>query len=424
MLKNKSEQRHSVGIVLCICGVSIGGLIKVALGVNFSWISTLIIIISTFALVDIKRAYMYSLIPKSLVPIYLYSVGTILLAFINGTPFTGSNVSILYQLVYLLQIILLLGVREEYDSEDFSRKAFWILGFSSLFAIILINVKDFGVGFGLLLSSTDETSAVSRATTAFIAYYSICASIVFKPRKIGESIARTVFILISCLVLIMSSRRSTLIALVIVLGFRLRNNSVFKNINVHKAVQKVLIFILLSAVVVILLRTNDLIVEAMDRAWNSTVNGFQTYLGIEDNDMSAAYRRARIESIPYEYFNDSSFLQIIFGRGYNTDWLDIPFMQAFWDLGLVGGIWFIFIQGIIPIRHIFRKPQNAAIEFAQYYSIFRIIQNFSNGTPYGTFFPIVLLYVFEMAVNTSGQKKEIVHEELSQTFNKGESQCR
>lgn len=406
MIKGKSEQRVSIGIVLCICGVSIGGLIKLAQGVNYSWMSTLIIIVSTLALVNLKRTHIYSRIPYSLVSIYLYSVFTIILACLNGTPFTGSNISILYQLVYFLQIILLLGVRGGYDAEDFCRKVFWILGFSSLLAIILINVKGFGVGYSVLLSRTDETNAVSRATTGFIGFYCICASIVFEPRKKGDRIAKIAFILISLVVLTMSSRRSTLISLVIILGLRLKNNAGIKNINARKIIQRVFIIILIGVLAVFLLRTNGTIAQAIDRAWNSMINGFRTYLGIEKNDMSAGYRRARIESIPYEYFSNSSFLQFVFGRGYNTDWLDIPFMQAFWDMGLVGGVWFLFIQGIEPIRHVFRKPQNAAVEFAQYYTVFRIIQNFSNGTPYGTFFPIVLLYVFEMAANTLDQKKE------------------
>lgn len=401
MIKNKSEQRVSIGIILCICGVSIGGLIKLAQGVNYPWLSTLIVIISTLALVDLNRTHIYSRVPYIIVSIYLYSVFTIIMALFNGTSFTGSNISILYQSVYFLQIILLLGVRGGYDSEDFSRKAFWILGFSSLFAIILLNTKGFGVGYGVLLSRTDETNAVSRATTGFIGYYGICASLVFEPKKKGDRIAKIVFILISLVLLIMSSRRSTLFSLVVILGLRLKNNSGLKSENVRKVINRVFIIILIGIVVVFLLRTNDTIAQAIDRAWNSMINGFRTYLGIENNDMSARYRRARIESIPYEYFHNSSFIQVVFGRGYNTDWLDIPFMQAFWDLGLIGGVWFLFIQGIEPIRHVIRKPQNAAIEFAQYYTVFRVIQNFSNGTPYGTFFPIVLLYVFEMATNTS-----------------------
>ena len=47
MIDNKlGENRIAVGIVLCICGVSLGGLLKLALGVNISWLSTVIILIS------------------------------------------------------------------------------------------------------------------------------------------------------------------------------------------------------------------------------------------------------------------------------------------------------------------------------------------------------------------------------------------
>ena len=130
------------------------------------------------------------------------------------------------------------------------------------------------------------------------------------------------------------------------------------------------------------------------------INGLKTYLGNERSDMSAGYRRSRIESIPNEYWNNSTLIQFVFGRGYNTDWLDIPYLQAFWDLGLIGGIWFLYIQGIAPLKHVFKRPSNPAVEFAQYYTIFRLVQNFSNGTPYGNFLPVIMLYTFERVSTT------------------------
>lgn len=394
--KNGRNQRISIGLVWCICGISIGGLVKLAFGTNFSWISASIILLSTIAIVDFRGIVRPDHIPGVVLSIYLYSFYSLALALVKGIPFSGSNVSILYQTVYLLQIILLFALQPDFSHDLFVKTAFWVIGLASVFALVLINIKGFTVGYGILLSGTDETNVVSRATTGFIAFYGVCSSLVFCPKKRVEYVIRVIFIVTSLILLFMSSRRSTLIAVVVVVLLRLRNISMLERINSKRLLRGLAITAMIIAIGVIVIKTNATISDAIVHAWRSLANGFRTYLGIENADRSVAYRWASIESIPYEYFNNSTFIQFVFGRGYNTDWLDIPYLQAFWDLGLVGGIWYFYLQAFTPIKMIMHKPANAGIEFAQYYVVLRIIQNFSNGTPYGTFFPIVLLYVFEM----------------------------
>lgn len=397
------NQRQSLGIVLCICGISIGGLIKLAMGVNYSWLSLFIILLSLILLIDFGHIASLRYLPRSIISIFLYSIYTITLAIWGGAPFSGNTVSIVYQIVYFIQIVLIFGLSEELDSESFLQMAFWVIGVSAVATIILINIKGFGVGYGILLSKTDDTSAVSRATTGFIAYYGLCAAMTYKPRNRVEQIAKILFFFVSLVVLIMSSRRSTILAFIIIVVLYYRNHGKENAVDRRKVIKTALFVVLAIGIMLIALRTNSTLQSAFDRAWNSLINGFQTYLGNESTDMSAGYRRVRIESIPDEYLNHSTVLQFVFGRGYNTDWLDIPFLQAFWDLGLIGGIWFLFIQGFLPLRHVVKKPENSAIEFAQYFVVLRLVQNFANGTPYGNFLPIILLYTFERTSALKGR---------------------
>lgn len=391
------NQRLSLGVVLSICGISIGGLIKLAIGINYSWISSIIVVATVYLLFDIRHLSALRHLPKGIFSIYLYSLYTICLAIFCGAPFSGSTISVVYQIVYFIQIVLIFSLSKNYDSNEFLRIAFWIMGVSAIVTIILINIKGFSVGYGVLLSRTDEANAVSRATTGFIAYYGICVALTYKPRNSLESIAKIVFFLVSLVVLIMSSRRSSLLAFIIILVLYYRNRRGEIKFDRHKLIRIMLFVFVIIGIAIVIFRMNETLQSAFERAWNSLLNGFQTYLGKESTDMSAGYRRARIESIPDEYFNHSSFSQFVFGRGYNTDWLDIPYLQAFWDLGLIGGIWFLYIQGIAPFCHVIKKPNNSVIEFAQYYVILQLIQNFANGTPYGNFLPIVLLYTLERA---------------------------
>lgn len=400
MIDNKiGESRVAVGIVLCICGVSLGGLLKLALGVNISWLSTVIILISTLALVSFGRLETFRFLPAAVLSLFLYSIYTICLAVFGNAPLSGSNISVFYQLVYFLQILLLWGAQTRCSAERFSAAAFWIMGLGSVFALILISTKGFDVGYGVLLSRTEDTSAVSRATTGFIAFYAICSALIYQPRRSAHQIFRAAFLLAGLMVLVMSSRRSTLIAAAVAVILHVKNHALLTRIDGRKLLQRMLFAAVVIAVILVLLHTNATVGKALERAVEAMENGIKTYLGIEKSDMAASYRRATLETIPNEYLNHSTFRQFVFGRGYNVDWMDIPFMQAFWDMGLLGGIWFLFNQGLVPVRYVLRRPRNPAIEFAQYYTIFRIIQNFANGTPYGTAFPLILLYTLEAAAD-------------------------
>ncbi len=390
----KKERRIAVGLALSICGVSIGGLVKVAIGINVSWISILIILISLCALINWHGIENFNRVSKNTFFIYVYTVYTLLLAFMSNTGMMDGTVGLVYQLAYFLQIILLWGIDNDFNLSLFIKYAFWIFGFSTIFAFLVINIHGFSEGIGALLARTDDASAVSRATTGFIAFCGFISALVYQPNSQTGKVARITFVVMSIIVEVISSRRSVLIVLLFVILLHFFTGPKINRINRKRFFTALGALVILTVALIIIYRSNADIRNSVNRTFTQLVNGVNTYLGRSNSDMAASYRRRRIDTIPDEFFNQSSFVQIVFGRGYNTDWLDIPFMQAFWDLGLLGGIFFMFIQGIIPLRYALMRIDEPAIKFAQYYTLLRIVQNFSNGTPYGNFFPIVMLYTF------------------------------
>lgn len=64
MINTRKDWRIATGLILCVCGISVGGLIKVLTGVNTSMISMLIAAISTFLLIDLGDHNRYFLIDK------------------------------------------------------------------------------------------------------------------------------------------------------------------------------------------------------------------------------------------------------------------------------------------------------------------------------------------------------------------------
>ncbi len=396
MISNATKKNRciSIGLALSICGVSIGGLLKVAIGINLSWISILIISVSIISLINWHGIRNFRKVSKNIFFIYIYTVYTLTLALMSNTGMMDGTVGIIYQLAYFIQIILVWGIDDDFDLALFLEYAFWIFGIGTIFSFLIISTHGFSGGITSLLAKTEDASAVSRATTGFIAFCGFTSALVYEPNTKFRKITRIAFLIFSIIVEVISARRSVLIVLFFVLIVHLVTTSKLKNIDRKRFFSAFGAIIALTIVLIIIYNNNADIRNSTDRTVNLLINGINTYIGKDNSDMAAGYRRTRLDTIPDQFFNNSSFTQIVFGRGYNTDWLDIPFMQAFWDLGLLGGIFFFIIQGIIPLRYTLKRIEDPAIKFAQYYTLLRVVQNFSNGTPYGNFLPVVMLYTF------------------------------
>lgn len=405
MNNQKKEWRYELGLVLCICGISLGGLLKTILGINNSMISIFIAFISIWLLFDLNNFKELRFLPKSVFFVFLYSAYTIVLALFSRAGIWESTVGIIYQLAYFLQIVLLWSVKDKFDTKKFQSINFWICGLASCVALLIIVQHGSVNSLGVLMPETDTARQVSRATTALIAFCGLTATLVYAKKNLFGQICKIVFSICAIAVLLISTRRSALIAgiVCVILYFRNRwanritNRKVFLNI----------LGALIAAVVLfaIVHKTNTMVQEVINRGLESVTKGLRAYIGV-DYDMAVSYRRARIETIPNEYLYNSTVMQFLFGRGYNTDWLDVPFLQAFWDMGLLGGIWFLLIQGIIPFTHVLRKTSNGALLWARFGVVLTIVQNFANGTPYGGFIYIIAMYMFENSEETGEWRGE------------------
>lgn len=405
----RREWTGALGMALCIIGVSAGGLIKVLVGVNSSSISIAIVIISTLLLLPVFSIRNLNRVSPVIFITLVYNLLILVLSCVSDVGWNVSGVGFTYQFVYFLQVLLVVGIPRDYDSKKFISISFWIYGIVSVVALIIIFSKGFANSLAVLLDRTEDANTVSRATTAYIAFFGLCSSLIYKPYKNSHRIARLLFIVTAIVIEILSTRRSTILALVVILVIHIRKK------EKHSFSRSTFMKIMLSGLAVvgillILYFANESVRTAIEKPWVSLNNGIRTYLGLESSDMAAQYRRTRLDTIPDQYFNHSTLGQFVFGRGYNTDWLDIPFLQAFWDMGLLGGFYYLIIAGVAPLKHVLKPSDDLAVQFCHYFVILRIVQNFSNGTPYGTMLPFVLLYIFERNANHVDDSERVVYE--------------
>ena len=122
-----------------------------------------------------------------------------------------------------------------------------------------------------------------------------------------------------------------------------------------------------------------------------------TLLGSESVQVDAsAISRVQVRKGIIGEYDQYSIFQILFGRGYMYKYLDFPILQAFIDLGLVGGCVYAFVQILLPLRYLFRKPRNSTEKFFQMCLIFGLIDLFFNGIPYGWDKFLVLILAIQL----------------------------
>lgn len=390
----------SMGILLSIIGVSLGGVIKLFFATNFSWISTLISALSILLMIDLNRMMRLKYQRPTVIvwAMFFYSFITLILASL-GNQYRSGPYSTINQLFYFAQIIVLWDRKKDINTEIFLKVALWImLPFEILsFSLIMKNgTLTGGLAFNYLLKNTETTVGVSRVTLAAVGFTGFIAALSYKASTRCGKMARYLCMVVSMAVLGLAARRSVFIAVGIAIFLHIRNSSTRTTfINKKRMLSFVIWTVILSFVLYRMYATNATVKEMTDRAIDSLVRGLQTYLGVNNTDLAASMRRENINTIPSEYLNNSTFCQFLFGRGYMAKWLDIPFMQAFWDLGLIGGIFYLWIMCLVPIKHLLPKAENGATMFAQYNLGMSFVECFANGAPYGRFFALMLLLALE-----------------------------
>ncbi len=406
-VKSINKTLFSLGLVLSILGIPAVALVKIGICQNLSILSILIQILSCLLLFNYREMFSYPLPTSDFTAILLYIFYVLFLAFISDFFFMQPPFGFIYQLFYVLQIIFLWNNVNRVDFDQLSRFLSWCSGVLTLIALFFIiqNFRSTGSFFfqGLGLDEFKHF-VVSRSTTATLAFITLI--IVFLNKQLSY-FWKYIFGVAALLVMISSNRRSIngTILLIIILYF-LRGGNI--KINRKQLVMFIINIIILVIGGILIYMCVPSVHEILNHSIDSFSNAIGTYFGSTTVwDLSASYRQERLSTIPQLYLFDSTFKEFLLGRGYMTDWLDIPYLQAFWDLGLLGGIYFIVIQFILPLYYVFKKTDIPFIKFTQYYVFLRIMLNCASGLPYAnSFFPLVLLMVLFRASQKNDKSME------------------
>lgn len=393
--------RHlELGIVFANIGTQISVITKEFIPCGSLNLTYMMFFLSLILLADItvisKRRF-----PKpsaAMVAVLFYNIYALINGLLmNASVFSGNDALIFT--IYVIAMWLCINTNKKaIDSHFLITTMWWITGIYSclLFYVLTNHFRNLeGISFTILPSGAD------RLTLSVMGFIHLCTSLLYETHFIFRKGLKYLFAIVAFYDLSICSRRGLLVALILIILYQMyvRYNG--------KITQNKLQFILIDIVgimlvIVAVVLTKPEILTGIERYGHRLINGINTYFGNFSGgiDPAAGARNTVMNSIPKQYLS-SDILTILFGNGYGYQQLDIPYLQAFTDLGLIGGVYYFIIQCIIPVRILLKREKDKGINLLKYIGITTMTYNLYSGVPYGHYKfvgLILLVYVIDKQI--------------------------
>lgn len=416
MSEKTNERLLAWGIALAIMGINTAAVLKLLIGSSTNILSIMVMLLALLLLINYGRGMRFYGINAEAGVMFAYSVFTIILSVVakyKGTELPGQFEPV-YQVFYLLEILALWNNNERLNSKRVLKTLYYlsvVISVAFLILILLNMVKTGNVLFNTLGTDSEGKGVVTRASTAQAAFITFAATITCREyiKNRLEKIANVGALAVSAILLIISTRRSVYIMFIAMLIMLMWDKGLLKKyVDLRKF--KLIVYSVVAVVAVVALAAiaSPKVYNVLENVFNFFINGIKTYLGTsKKEDMAASIRMGSLDEVKENYFHNSSISEILFGRGYMTKWVDIPIAQAIYDLGAIGGLFYIIAGVIVPIKYVLKKQTEPILIFAQCLVLQIIFNNVSSGCPYGVFLPIIFMVLL------AKREKEKINEDIT-----------
>ncbi len=416
MSEKTNERLLAWGIALEIMGINTAAVLKLLIGSSTNILSIMVMLLALLLMINYGRGMRFYGINAAAGVIFAYSVFTIILSVVakyKGTELPGQFEPV-YQVFYLLEILALWNNNERLNSKRVLKTLYYlsvVLSVAYLILILLYMVKTGNVFFNTLGTDSEGKGVVTRASPAKVAFITFAATITYREyiKNRLEKIANDGALAVSTILLIISTRRSVYIMFIAMLIMLMWDKGLLKKyVDLRKF--KLIVYSVVAVVAVAALAAiaSPKVYNVLENVFNFFINGIKTYLGTsKKEDMAASIRMGSLDEVKENYFHNSSISEILFGRGYMTKWVDIPIAQAIYDLGAIGGLFYIIAGVIVPIKYVLKKQTEPILIFAQCLVLQIIFNNVSSGCPYGVFLPTIFMVLL------AKREKEKINEDIT-----------
>lgn len=206
-------------------------------------------------------------------------------------------------------------------------------------------------------NSNDEDSAVFLFGEIGLA--NLAANLNLETRNKFLRLSRPILGIISFLLVLTSGKRTVTILFFLYIILWAYNKYTWNEINkkLYMIIPSVIFFI----IVIIALSKLSFISTFFDSFEERFVNGVNIIFGgapyvYEDSASTRLYMRAKFYNIISS--PEFSFLNMLFGKGWMTLYMDCPLLQSYLDMGIIGFFLFIYNYIIRILKNLVYKPTN------------------------------------------------------------------
>lgn len=377
------EHRMEIGIILALAGIQFSIIIKEILGNSAIELTNILFAASVLFVIDYKNLFKFQIYRMNgiTLAVFLYNVYAFTLGMMAGYSMWQSVSGLIYTL-YIIAFILALTTNNKPLNGDFLIKAMWLS--TGIFSVLLCYLVSDGFQyFGNSIMTL--SGGADRLSLSVIAFYQLCAALLYHAKNKYLLALKVVFICFALYDVMICSRRGLMVAMIIVVFYHWwsRMRGEIKAASIVKVFGTIICAFLLGA---LLGKIFPGLPELISTYWNRLASGVGTYFGSSTYgiDAAASSRNNALNSF-WSDFTSGSISEMVLGHGYVFWWRDLPYLEAFLDLGIVGGVWYLWIQLFYPITILLKRINSQGLRFAQYFAILNISYNLYSGVPYGNY---------------------------------------
>lgn len=366
-----------------------------------------IMILSIFLLMDVRQ------ITRFKIDVRFFIILCFQVCLLFFSVFSGNGTAQLISFhVYLIAFIIALNsnMRENISFNAFGRALFYLTGLISLVVVYQATdgftklIMSYHATGKLWLSSGGDPITMSRSLEV-----NIISILLYKKRNLLEKIFAVVFIISDIIGMFSFGNRSTIVCSVVVvlLWYTIYNNRKMNGISILKTISIVVLAMLA-------VRYIPYLDDKISSIYNSVLSGIRTLLGIQTNviDSSAQTRVMILDRELEDFFGNNFMKNALFGLGYNHAYVDRPLIQAFLDLGFLGGILYTILLVIVPVKWLILELRhkynfNSAWIYVIFISIQYLVDNIITGLPYYYSLWIPPIFILYSVTNKNSYKISI-----------------
>jgi len=286
---------------------------------------------------------------------------------------------------------------------NFLRIVLYVSGFISLvvlyqatFGFNYLNSGGYEETGRLWLTEGGDPITIARALTI-----NIIALLLYKPTLYYEKLLKILFVISSIIGLFSFSTRGAMLALLISFVLYYWNvNGIKSQLSRGEKIKRGAYILAFIVILILLYNKSDYFYDKIIAFFDNLSRGITTYFvgaGNNNVDVSTMERNLKMKRVFDTYNDNISWFNIFFGNGYYTLYIDIPIVQAFFDLGIFGFIYFLITMYLPFKANIYRTANYYPYLFIKLCTIQIFLDQLFNGLPYyfTQYTPIILVIFFQ-----------------------------